>query len=330
MNKAQIYEEIFKQHEKTRDENKRILEARKNKIYAQYPRIKEIDNEINMLGLQISRSVLKSETEEEKNKYIQEIQNKNKRLIREKRNILINSGYGEEYLEPIYKCEKCKDTGIVGNKNCVCVSQMFIDAVYEKSNMKNIVKEQNFESFDLSYYSEEIDKNEGISPYENMKINFAVCREFCKNFGSEFRNLIFYGKPGLGKTFLCSAIAKEIMDKGEDVIYVSAENLFEIVKRNNNYKEEENFDDFFSSLSEASLLIIDDLGTESPTVVTISALFGILNSRFINSRPVIISTNLSPAEMTGLYSERIVSRIYGEYTILKFIGDDIRILKRIK
>lgn len=331
MSKAQIYENIFREYEKIRDENNRIVEARKLKIYNQFPRIKEIDDEINMLGFQISKAVLRAETDEEKYHYIEEIQNKNNLLSYEKKNILVNGGYDENYLEPIYKCKKCKDTGRVENKKCTCISQMYINAIYEMSNIKDIVKKENFESFDLSYYSNDKDNEEGTSPYENMKKNLTVCYNFCENFDREFINLIFYGNPGLGKTFLCSAIAKELLDKGKNVIYVSAFTLFKIIE-DEKFNKGEDIDnsEFFRSLLEAELLIIDDLGTEFSTIVSTSALFSIINTRFINSKPIIISTNLSPAEMTGQYSERIVSRIYGEYSVLKFFGEDIRILKRLR
>ncbi len=331
MSKAQIYENIFREYEKIRDENKRIAEARKYKIYNELPRIKEIDEEINMLGFKISKAVLNAETDLQKNKYIEEIHNKNAMLAYEKKSILMNAGYDADYLDPIYRCSKCKDTGRIENKKCSCISRLYINAVYEMSNVKDIAQMNNFDSFDLNYYPKSIDKEEGISPYENMKRNLAICRDFCKNFENDFKNLIFYGNSGLGKTFLCSAIAKELLDKGKNVIYISAFTLFKII-------EDEKFDrtddidssEFFKNLLESELLIIDDLGTEFSTIISTSALFNIINTRFINSDPTIISTNLSPVEMTNQYSERIVSRIYGEYTVLKFFGDDIRILKRLR
>lgn len=332
MNKAQIYEDIFREYEKIRDDNKRIIETRKNKIYKQFPRIKKIDDEINLLGFEISKAILNAETDTEKNKYIEEIKNKNEKLNSEKKNILVNAGYAMDYLEPIYKCKICKDTGRVNNKKCSCLSQMYINAVYEMSKVKNIVKTNNFENFDLNFYSKKIDDEEGISPYENMKKNLKICYGFCENFDKEFKNFIFYGNSGLGKTFLCSSIAKELLDKGKIVIYVSAVTLFKIIEDEKFNRTEEDFDnsEFFVSLLEADLLIIDDLGTEFLNIVSASALFNIINTRFINFKPIIISTNLSPMKMTEQYSERIVSRIYGEYSVLKFFGDDIRILKRYK
>ncbi len=81
-------------------------------------------------------------------------------------------------------------------------------------------------------------------------------------------------------------------------------------------------------MQSVDLLIIDDLGTEFSTAFTSSELFDILNTRLISKKPVIISTNLSVSELQNMYSERITSRIIGQYKVMKFFGKDIRLIKK--
>ena len=164
-----------------------------------------------------------------------------------------------------------------------------------------------------------------------MEINLSVCKDFVENFESKKENLLFYGNTGLGKTFLCSAIAKEIAHKGHTVMYNTASRLFKALEKERFAKKEDNEFNQMSISDDilgVDLLIIDDLGTEFGTIVTSSELFDIINIRLIEHKPVIISTNLTPDRLQDQYSDRIASRIVGEYKCLKFFGDDIRIIKR--
>ena len=100
----------------------------------------------------------------------------------------------------------------------------------------------------------------GVSVYDNMTKIYNNCKRFCDNFDNETKGLVFYGSTGLGKTFLSSAIAKELMDKGKMVIYIRATKLFSI---NEDYKFGRNTDrSVIDNIYKADLLIIDDLGTE--------------------------------------------------------------------
>ena len=85
---------------------------------------------------------------------------------------------------------------------------------------------------------------------------------------------------------------------------------------------------FYQSILDCDLLIIDDLGTESLNSMKLSELFTILNTRILNLNSkitkTIISTNLSLQNLFNTYDERIVSRIIGNYDICYFFGEDIR------
>ena len=139
---------------------------------------------------------------------------------------------------------------------------------------------------------------------------------------------MFYGNTGTGKTFLTNCVAKELLDRGNSVIYFSAFSLFDILAKNTFGKHPEIAGDYHNIFN-CDLLIIDDLGTESPNSFTVSQLFQCLNERILRKKSTIISTNLSLKEIADIYSERISSRITSSFTLLKLYGEDIRILKKL-
>ena len=199
------------------------------------------------------------------------------------------------------------------------------------SNMKEILERDNFNTFDIDVFSDMPVEGKELSPRENMKAMLQDMYNYTFNFGEdseeESGNLLFLGTPGLGKTFMCSCIAKEILNKGYTVIYQTSFNLLEVIER---YKfktetysatDEENYRNLFT----CDLLIIDDLGTEMPNSFTNSELFNIINSRLNAKKKIIISTNLNLLQIKEIYTERILSRIVGNFKMYEFYGRDLRL-----
>lgn len=83
-------------------------------------------------------------------------------------------------------------------------------------------------------------------------------------------------------------------------------------------------DQEYDLLFEADLLIIDDLGTELSNTFTNVEIFNIVNTRILSSKKTIISTNLSPKEISENYSDRVFSRVLEKFVPLKFFGPDLR------
>ena len=129
---------------------------------------------------------------------------------------------------------------------------------------------------------------------------------------------------------MSNCIAAELLKKGKTVIYQTAPVLLESVIdfKMNRQKNVDN--NFYQSILDCDLLIIDDLGTESINSMKLSELFTILNTRILNLNhkvtKTIISTNLNIKEIFEKYEERIGSRIAGYYDIYYFFGNDIRFI----
>jgi DNA replication protein DnaC len=154
-----------------------------------------------------------------------------------------------------------------------------------------------------------------------------ICHNFVDNFQNKERkysNLLFFGKTGVGKTYLTHCIAKELIERTSSVIYLSAINFFDILSKSEFSKNDEASKNKSSQIYSCDLLIIDDLGTELSNSFTNSALFNTINDRILNYKSTIISTNLVFSELMERYSERLTSRLAKEYTFMKIYGEDLR------
>ena len=243
-------------------------------------------------------------------------------------------------MKPHYECPICKDTGYIQKDNyrtemCSCLKQRLLDISFNKSNMSNLNKE-NFSTFNELLFSDEVNPNKyrfSISPRENIKKIKNKSLEFVQNFDNpDYKNLLFSGNTGLGKTFLSNCIANEILKMGKTVLYQTAPVLLENIIDYKLNKQKANLENINKSVLETDLLIIDDLGTETLNSMKLSELFTIINTRILNLNhkitKTIISTNLNINEIFNKYEERIGSRIAGYYDIYCFFGDDIRFKKR--
>lgn len=315
--------EIEQIYETIRTNQKKLLQERKKEIYSNIPEIKKIEKQIEKLCISLAINSLKNTHDIEK--YIKNVREQIMDLKIKKTELLVANNYPMDYLELHYECPKCKDTGFINGKECSCYKQKLIRLLYKNSNLATVLKENNFSNFNLEYFSVERTEAEGKSPRKNMKKILASVRTYLKNFDSTNDNLLFYGSSGTGKTFLSHCIAKNLLSRGFLVIYKTAKELFDDLKeiRFSNNKSLE------SLLMNCDLLIIDDLGTEQITDFSKTELFNLLNTKLLNKNKMIISTNYSLEELPHIYSERITSRLFGDFILFKFFGTDIRVQKNL-
>lgn len=312
--------------EEKRDRNKAILEKRKEDVINSVPLYKEIKKELFDLMGQYLKNIGNSESNACD---IDGIKEKISANEQERVNLLKANGYPGDYLDPIYDCKECKDTGYILNKKCSCFQKLLHEISYKESNIPNILDVQNFEKFNINIFSDEIGEN-NISPKANMKNILSHVKKFINDFeNTNTKSLLFTGSTGVGKTYLSSCIAKHLIDKGYNVFYQSAGKLCEILDEYKFNRDSSEYDiqSIVKSFYDVDILIVDDLGTEFRTSYTLSAVYELINSRIINNKKMIISTNLSVLDLKEVYTERLFSRFLGEFNILEFIGEDIRAKK---
>ncbi len=330
-----IHNIIQREYERRQKQSADVIQQRKSELYDRLPDLLELDSQISKLGIKYNKLMLTDGAN--KPILLEEMNNSINLLRAQKQNILKEHHIDPEYLSAPHQCQLCSDTGFLtdefGSKRCSCYKQQVISLLFEQSNI-NLNGNESFENFDESLYPDEIDSAKygiSISPRENIRNVKDICLDFIDNFDNpEQKNLFFSGRTGVGKTFLSFCIARELMENGRTVLYLSAPQLFDIVT---NYKMRQSRDDSFNddkyqSIFNVELLIIDDLGTESLSDARYAELLNILNTRYAKNGTsackTIISTNLGAKKLFELYTERVASRIVGHFERLVLAGIDIR------
>lgn len=319
------YNKILRDYDNKQLQNKHNLNIRIEKAYNAIPELKEIDDEVINCSIHSAKLLLTGN-----DTALASLKKVTDAACTKRANLLVSHGYPEDYLQSNYHCMDCKDTGYIGNEKCHCFKQAIVDIVYSQSNIKTAIARENFSSFSYDYYSDDVvEPNTKLTPRENIKKVVEVCTQYIENFGKEFNNLLLYGNTGVGKTFLANCIAKELLDRAHTVIYLTAFQLFDILEKNKFGKGEENyeFQNQFEYILDCDLLIIDDLGTELNNSFVNVQLYLCINERYLRQKSTIISTNLSLDNINTIYSERVFSRIASNYTLLKIVGEDIRLKK---
>ena len=320
------YDLLINRFDEKRMQSRYDLDRRIEEVYSAVPEIREIDKQIAADSIRRARLAIRGDKEALKG-----IDEDNATLKQKKIGLLTRKGYPQDYLDLSYSCPVCRDTGYVDGRQCTCFKKALMDLIYKDSNLAEILREENFDRFNYELFSDDpkdTDPVIGMTPRENIKRAEALARDFVRNFDDSYSNLLIYGNTGVGKTFLCSCIAKELLDSSHSVIYYTAYKFFHYLENakfhlSDSDDETTLGDDY---LIDCDLLMIDDLGTELTNSFTSSALFSVINERALRRRSTVISTNLSLSDLDSRYSERIFSRINKDYTFIKIIGRDIRCL----
>ncbi len=287
------------------------------------PEIAEVEMEMARCGADVVKAVGMGG---DVKAYVRELAEKNLAAQEKRRFLLRQAGFPEDYLETKYQCSICKDTGSHDGIYCECYRSLIREVARQDLESRGLIDKCTFASFNTDYYPDVIDSVIGKNQREHMKSILSFCMDYAESFSTSSKGILMLGKTGLGKTHLSLAIANRVLDKGYDVYYDSIQNIMDKLEKEH-FGRLNQEDSIREEILSCDLLIIDDLGVEFSTQFTVSEIHNIINTRILRCLPTIISTNLTIPELEAKYSQRIASRIMGDYMPLFFCGKDIRQLK---
>lgn len=319
-NRIRPQDVVKEEYEKKRLEAEAEADRRRAELEDTIPGIREMNAYLAGLGLRILHAAMEGGDIQPA---MQKLRAENEQIRSRRAELMVKNGFPEDYDEPHYECEKCRDTGYVKGVMCDCMRRRITEEGMKTSGLSGLLKKQSLANFSLDYY------RANAEDYQLMQKNLERIRQYLREFGQEEvsmpRHLLLMGGTGLGKTHLSTAIAKEVMARGYDVFYNSAIGMlsdFETIRFGSGIIRGDQSN--VTRYTQCDLLVLDDLGTEMVNQFSNSCLYFVLNTRLNLDLPTIVNTNLSGNDLRNKYSDRITSRFLGEFQILPFRGKDIR------
>ena len=306
------YNEILGEYNARQIEHARILTERRNEVNRKIPSYSGMEEEMITLSANRARALIRGNKEEANT-----ISEKLEDLLRNQKLALIEAGFPIDYLEPIYTCKECKDTGFVDGNRCTCFKQALIERLCEQNKIREYLTNENFTS--IRY---DLQVGEDARRFEKA---VSKARNFVEEFENGMQNICFSGPVGTGKSFLSKCILGELLKKGYSCIYFSAPTLFSTIGDYKFHKSATQSVNPTEILYSCDLLVIDDLGTELTNSFCVSELLTLLNEREKYSKSTVISTNLSLEELNNAYSDRVFSRMFSNFEFCPLTGQDVRI-----
>lgn len=301
--------EILAEYERLREKNSIEEVRRKTEVYNKLPSLQSVHNKIHELQKKRIAEALSGNEET-----VRQIA----ALRKEAAELLTNAGFPKDYLEPVYSCGLCRDTGIrEDSTRCECFKRKLLEDKLAEARLTD--ENISFEKFDAKIFSDEPLDN-GKSQRDYMLKYKKILKSYADSFPECSPMLLISGATGLGKTYLAKCVMRRVIERGFPAAFYTSYRLFSLFHRD---RLGESVD--LSPVFEVPLLIIDDLGSEPMTKnVTEEYFFDLINER--NGLKTIIITNLPFHEIKNRYGERIHSRLMDKDTSLKllFTGKDIR------
>lgn len=235
-------------------------------------------------------------------------------------------------------CKKCGGTGIYIKEGmafqCTCNQSLNRRRRYKASRLPLKFLDSTFEGFDLSYYPDTTFLGKTGKTYREIaEVTFKaaeVFAEYCLDH-TEGKGLFIFGNVGSGKTYLSSAIANFLLERGKEVLFIIVPDLLDEIKASYSGESEMSEIQVLRNAANSPILVLDDLGAHNYTEWTKNKIYSIINNRLNNNKPTVINSNLNLGQIERYLGERTTSRIVELCDIYSlFVPKDIRHIKNLE
>lgn len=303
-------------YQRAREQALEECRLRQEAVYARFPRLREITEARKALTYQLGRSLLAQEDPQSTRKaYAANMQ----ALLREERALLKENNIPPAFLEPVWRCDACQDTGYVTGEDgvkrmCACLTQRMLA---EQFTQGQVSRRERFETF-----------QEDIFPTPRQRKATCKARNICKDYAERFPGnnppgLLILGQAGLGKSFLLNCVAVRVLERGFSVLSLPAYDYMQAVLAA--LRDRQPMPDFHAP----DLLILDDLGAE-PMLnnITRENLTNLLDARQRQGLATAFSSNFTREQIINEYGERFAFRLLSPRNTLtlELIGENLRLL----
>lgn len=308
--------QLFYTYQRAREQALEECRLRQEAVYARFPRLREITEARKALTYQLGRSLLAQEDPQSTRKaYAANMQ----ALLREERALLKENNIPPAFLEPVWRCDACQDTGYVTGEDgvrrmCACLTQRMLA---EQFTQGQVSRRERFETF-----------QEDIFPTPRQRKATCKARDICKDYAERFPGnnppgLLILGQAGLGKSFLLNCVAVRVLERGFSVLSLPAYDYMQAVLAA--LRDRQPMPDFHAP----DLLILDDLGAE-PMLnnITRENLTNLLDARQRQGLATAFSSNFTREQIINEYGERFAFRLLSPRNTLtlELIGENLRLL----
>lgn len=321
--KTELYRDALHRIQSRRQRAVTLAEEKKAAAMAAVPQLESAQDEVRTLGLKAMQLAASGASADR----VEAMQDRRREAQAQLNALMAAAGYGPDSLQPKYTCSVCRDTGYANGALCRCVGQMAREIRRAEIAEESPLSLSTFDSMRIDYYPNRVEPSLTVNIRRYMAETLGQLKEYAADFDMKSVNLLITGNAGLGKTHASLAIAKQVLDKGYDVVYLCSQRLFGQLER-------DRFADscpLRDAVLEADLFILDDLGTEHVNPYMLSCFYDILNTRMLERRPTIYTSNIVDGQkFEARYTEKISSRLAGSCEPVLFLGDDIRALMQTR
>lgn len=294
-------------------ERKIILAEHKqymDSLFVQYPPLKENFDQADHILKQIISATFSKFKGEPLGDGIAALETRLDQLMAQRLSLLKEYQLDPAALQPKWNCSLCQDTGMInqGDKYvvCPCAQDKRAQLFRQRANLPLRIANATFASANFDLYQPE---------YRKQAItNYAYVQEFCNQLRTDSgQGLFIHGTTGSGKSYLLGCIANNLFDR-MSVRYMVYADFLDALRATFNREAEHSEQQLVDEVKNVDLLLLDDLGIEKPTEFSLKYLAQIIDYRYRNLKPLVVTSNFTLTELirrfqTDLYGERIVWRL---------------------